>query len=1676
MYRILRLTAMLVFSIIFSNKVTAQYGNEWINFDQDYFKFKIGKDGIYRISSTTLSSIGLGAVPGSQFTIYRNGSKIPIYVSNNGTLGSSDYVEFYAYKNDGTLETGLYNNPSWQSTNEYSLITDTATYFLTYSIGTHPRFSTTSVTIPTPTPEPQEYFWYTVVSNNGIRPNVFLPGRSYRTDYLTYKSTFDIGEGYILNLANTANPRTSTNPITIKGLFTTVPLMSKLNFSFTNGTLGASTTRFYVGSNLKDETIVPSYGTVQRNVDVETSMLTATTNIISKDDSKRGGFNIIKIEYPRTSNFSGFESSITKFKNNETASPLFYQFTNVPNLGSQPVLYNLTTNSRYVSTSSGSTVAFYLPASSTRQDFMFTGELEITSITQFEPVTFVDYSLPSIQGEYVLLSHSGYINDPSDPIKKYGDYRSSADGGNRQVTIVDVVELYDQFNYGAEFNPMAIRKFLKYANDTWTIKPKTMFIIGKGLIYSNYKTFRQNPSAYDFEYVIPTFGHPGSDNSLVDLDLDDHPDIEIGRLSAWSVTEINKYLDKVKKYEQAINSTDIPNLENSLWKKSALHIAGGNLDLQTRYLVPALLSCEQIFADSFYGGFTTTIKKTAGIEPGISDNEKIQNALNNGVSRMTFYGHAYATGFDYNLNEPDLFNASPKFPIFYAMGCDVAQIFGFTKTVGEHYLNSENGGSVAIIASNNYGYVGYLNNYLKGTYQQFAFKNFGKTLGTQFHQNIVTLPGSDDLLRMHKQCILLQGDPGLASYNPQKTDYYTDNTLITPSKNPLSTADTVVDIKVKFYNLGKVIEDSAIIVLEHKKPNGDIVYHNDTFRSRVISDDSVLFRVSLNPISDIGQNIITVRINPGMVIDEISSLNNTAVINLFMKEDVLRPVYPYDFSIVHKLPLELRASALSAFDDNQDYVLQIDTTERFNSPLKQETSIKGSIGGVVKWKPTIAMKDSTVYYWRTAVASTVTDSTNWQYSSFVYLANGSDGWNQSHFYQYDKNRPYTSLTLTEEDRQFKFSQSEVILEIRNRIVNPENNILNDSRTLIDNNEIDRAGCNFTGTIRFILIDTLTLKPIPYNPIHNSIAPCISGTRNHSQFEFQMNTAAWRKRAADFISTIPDGYYVIIYNFLYDFPGTAFNPNTLVTNWTADDGLYGETNTLKYKLKEFGFDQIDSFNRKRVFVHLTKTGDPAFEDITMFSEEDDELLLLKLPVNATNTKGQMRSVTIGPGENWQTLKWQVSHPESTSTSDSVYFQIEGFNSLGEWVSLYSGQENDLNLSPIISNDYNYVRLKWDSKDTVQRTSAHLDYWRVLYDPLPEAALNPIAQFVVTGDSVMQGAPFELKAAIENISDRPMDSMLVKFSINKADGTNQLLDTIRYKKLAVGDTIHASLKFDPRDFVGANTIIMEANPYNDQPEHFHPNNLGYWPLFVIKDNTNPVLDVTFDGYHILDKDIVSSKPLIKIMMRDENSFALLQDTSLMQVKLLRPGKTVPEDVILDGITATLYPATDFAKNEMYIEFTPELKDDGEYKLIVSGKDVSNNIAGSSPDNYEISFVVENKPSVSYVMNYPNPFSTSTAFVFTLTGSKIPDQFKIQIMTVTGKIVKEITKQELGPLRIGRNITEYKWDGRDEFGQLLGNGVYIYRVVVTDNGDKIEHRQNHEIDKYFNKKGYGKMYIMR
>jgi flagellar hook assembly protein FlgD len=95
-------------------------------------------------------------------------------------------------------------------------------------------------------------------------------------------------------------------------------------------------------------------------------------------------------------------------------------------------------------------------------------------------------------------------------------------------------------------------------------------------------------------------------------------------------------------------------------------------------------------------------------------------------------------------------------------------------------------------------------------------------------------------------------------------------------------------------------------------------------------------------------------------------------------------------------------------------------------------------------------------------------------------------------------------------------------------------------------------------------------------------------------------------------------------------------------------------------------------------------------------------------------------------------------------------------------------------------------------------------------------------------------------------------------------------------------------------------------------------------------------------------------------------------------------------------------------------------------------------------EIQFVVANSQDVTLtnVLNYPNPFVNYTQFWFNHNKPYEPLEVQVQVMTITGKIVKTINQIITTEGFLSREIN---WDGKDDFGDKIGKGVYIYKLTV-------------------------------
>ena len=123
-----------------------------------------------------------------------------------------------------------------------------------------------------------------------------------------------------------------------------------------------------------------------------------------------------------------------------------------------------------------------------------------------------------------------------------------------------------------------------------------------------------------------------------------------------------------------------------------------------------------------------------------------------------------------------------------------------------------------------------------------------------------------------------------------------------------------------------------------------------------------------------------------------------------------------------------------------------------------------------------------------------------------------------------------------------------------------------------------------------------------------------------------------------------------------------------------------------------------------------------------------------------------------------------------------------------------------------------------------------------------------------------------------------------------------------------------------------------------------------------------------------------------------------------------------------------------------FNPVLSD-GEHKFRYISFDNNNNFA----DTVVHYLTVNPELKILDLKNYPNPMKNETNFIVYLTGNMPPSKSRIRIFTVAGRLIKTIEP----PLNIGFN--QVFWDGRDEDGDYLANGVYFYKLITEGNNKK-------------------------
>ena len=1689
--------------LLFPSLVHAQESNDWINYDQNYFKFPIYQDGIYRIDFQQLVNAGINitSLDPRNFQIFAKGKEIPIYIQgeSDGSFDSNDFIEFYGEKNDGWYDHVLFSDSAHILNPYVSMFSDTLYHFLTWNTNTSNLRMQDEVDLNFNAYTPSKYFWSESIYASGAK---FHDGNKTPLGFAVPE--YSEGEGRYM--AFMFGNRQKQYDFNISNVYSSGPdgWMKVELIGLTNNNHNINV---FVNDNKVYDDLLPYYSNFFINENIPVELWEEETNVIVKNISSSTDYNnqvgvaYVHIRYPKVYKFNGESSALLYVPSGNESKDLLV-IENYDNLNSTVRLYDLTNGYRIqVQPLSGKYYAL-VPNEGNERKCYLTTDLSVKSVFNIVPVSegsskFINYQdLITQKGgiDYLLITGKDLLNVANE----YSQYREI---NGLKSLVFNIDQLYDQFSYGIRKHPMSIRNFADATLNYWGFNPTYMFLCGKS-ITANYTNVR---FGNQFEKnIVPTWSVLGADagftaglkaGSMLD------PSIATGRISVTNEDQLRSYLRKVRDYESA---------PLDQWMKQVLHFGGGSDEDEQSTYKQYLEHFELIIEDSLFGGNVHTFLKNSSDPLQINLSDSVESLINTGVSLMTFFGHAYAQNFDQSVDDPDNYENTGKYPFILANSCLIGNIHSEgTNSGSEKFVLSEDKGAIGFLGSSSLGIPSYLYKYSRNFYENISKGSYGSSVGKIVQNTIKDIQDSSNvLIRDVAMYMTLHCDPAIVLNSHEKPDYtvFGNTSLSQPSVffNPrqISTELDSFEINVVLTNLGKAYGDTFNLLITRDYPVqgfSDTTYSIEV--SGVFYTDTITLKLPVDKINGPGLNMFSVSADVFNQVDELNEINNNADVSLFINSSDIVPVYPYEYGIVADYKSVLKASTGNQYAPLRRYYFQIDTSDAFDSPVMAEEIIQSN-GGVIEWNPlksnllnqfysmfpsSTTLSDPQVFFWRVSSDSTGNNGFLWKESSFQYVTD-KIGWGQSHFNQLKKNK-FNFIDYKHNERTTDFIKQSKTLSAKTHKdwVLPYRDEIK--------YEIDGAIQSFSSTYHgkkaflFVaVIDKKTLQPWHtqehgdyghYNYSGSGFQP----PYNDYNFYFRNYIPYGIDSLVSFVNNIPDSNYVLFYSF----NGNSCQKWLTGPNKIPDyEDMYSEIGANLDSLKKYPNDYP--------YLLFFQKGDTS-SVVESFSSDGLDYIYISAKMENSWYNGTMESTIIGPSSKWGSFHWDIVPREIGNTQDTSNISIYGIDYNGTENLLIDGLSGTGDLyglqDSIDASLYPYLKLESFFADDFNRTPDDLIRWQVIYEEVPEAAINPLKLYgYELVDSIQQGEDLIFITAIENISKIPMDSIQVSYRIIDNESNHFPFQYTIKDSLSPGQVIYDTLVIPTSTLISNNNLWYEINPFVGpkpwQLEKYHFNNLYLHHFTVHGDNINPVLDVTFDGIHILDGDIVSPTSNIIITLDDENKYLILDDESLIQVFINYPTLTNQDSLVLLNQSEYKFTKADLPKNRCRIEYQADFKTDGIYELRLMANDKSANISGDGDGIYDqrISFEILRESSITQLINYPNPFSTSTRFVFVLTGSEVPDNMLIKIMTITGKVVKEITQDELGPINIGRNITEYEWDGTDRYGDKLANGVYLYKVQVQKDGSDVKEREvtisssegTNSLSNKFFKKGIGKMYILR
>nr|ADI22832.1 hypothetical protein [uncultured nuHF2 cluster bacterium HF0500_31B05] len=1240
---------------------------------------------------------------------------------------------------------------------------------------------------------------------------------------------------------------------------------------------------------------------------------------------------------------------------------------------------------------------------------------------------------PNRAADYLIITHPLFM----EAAERLARHRQR---GGLRVEIVSTEDIYDEFSYGI-FDREAVKAMVQYSYDAWDTRPSYLLLLGdatfdyRNLFGGGAPSFV--PSTY---YHARNRGHAPSDAQYGFLEGDDLlPDLAVGRLAVGSAEEAEAAVDKIIAYDA--------DPEPGPWRGRIVY--GANYHPRGLFTEPSDRLAERyteplgLRSIKVYNADNAPIPNATG--------KRFLDALNDGALLVNFSGHGSAgtMQFLFSLQFSDWdylsqLNNGRRLPLVLALSCLNGMFANpHVESLGEVFTDKPSGGSIAYISATAESFVAqnellgdnlFSEIFERGNLEFGPSLNAAKTQVLAAHSSFKEAVLTMQLFGDPAQKLALQGAPDFVAAG------------LSVASEVLFPGETA-SIKLQLDNHSIATPDSVrLLLLAHSPAGSDPDTLLDRQQPGFTAEQALEVPWSIGPA---GRYNLELQLDPHRETADDERQNNSYQLGV----EVLEPLVPTLSSPKHHA-VSSRRVALRALVRIDRGPLACEFALASNSEFAADNTLLSppimSSNGVAIHQVDVA--EDEVYFWRARI---VRNGAAGPWSAFRSFASSSEpappDWRQTREQfvapettplQLDRGG---ALVLSPSKQPFRMTGAQregwfTVSQLEGAgVVCADGTYLyakrwfNDASTVYPGSDyFTRIGTGFNGTSAGMVYDTLA----------DSTTAGISATYhsdgfiyNESGRAFELERIAVSTGVMDTVEVpdgllewkyggVEDGHSLItsdgkhIYNVsMSSQAGTrtewrvrVFDPANgwallrdfaspptetgFTYKWT--DGALADTENLY-------FIEFSGGHR----VRRVDPNDGTLQDESMGDQDSTRVVsgqydwinnrvwlgdlfgptIYRYSGGDRVEEAELISPAIGPAATWRSVAMNATGTPANvridllarSAADTTWLPLSGFSELSPNASI------EISSVPAAAHRYLKLRARFSGAG-----AAGLSSWSLRYTPLPSLQVVNATGEV---DSVLR-----VEAVVRILEPPANDAVVIQ--VENAAGTvlaSKTIDDLTQPGAAQIVRFDGLVPPGPEEerFVRLLTAQPDADP--------HDNRLAV----TFQLSADPTLVVVPSGRTFQDGDFLRSDESLWIHLPSVAAYELLMDGGPVEADSVRI-----ED---DGGQRLLYRPT-----------APE----GRHRLLIRASAVS----GESRQ-WSYRFLLRNDLSIARSLVYPQPVRESADFTFLLSHEAT---VTVRVYSLSGRLVRRLDKEEHLA-----GFCKVSWDGRDQAGTRVANGVYLYRI---------------------------------